>query len=308
MRVSAFVVSALCWVSGPVQAQGWSLRHQAPPSCLSSADLARAVEAKLGRTVFSGDAAMRVDSVVEEAAQAPRWRAKLVVVDRQGAVQGSREVTADGASCSALEEPLVLVVSLLVDSAAPLSAPPSPVEAAAPAAPSPPRAAGPTVRVRLDANGADVSLFRLSGTGLGSAWSAQGGTTTIAVKTYSTVCAAPCDEDVAQPRGLFHVGGEGVTPSDEFSLASYPGGVSLKVRPGSLTARLWGGTLMATGVVTAALGLVLTGVSLFSSSRSTGGLTGVGLVSAGVGAALLGAGIPLFRWGNTEVEFLPLSP
>ena len=83
--------------------------------CLDRDGLARAVESRLGRSVFASrsgaDLAVEVDLTRSEG----RWRAQVVLRDTQGQRYGARELRTAAADCSALDEALVLAIALMID-------------------------------------------------------------------------------------------------------------------------------------------------------------------------------------------------
>lgn len=95
-------------------AETWQLTWNAPPGCLTAAELARSVERRLGRPVFGLRGSRHVDGVVAQAVEPPRWRAQLSAVDEHGTVVGSREITADGDGCHCLDDSLVLVLAVAI--------------------------------------------------------------------------------------------------------------------------------------------------------------------------------------------------
>jgi len=84
---------------------------------VSTQELARGVEARLGRAVFvsAAEGDLSVEGRIEPAHGKPGWRALLVLRDSKGAQLGTRELTRDEASCEAMREPLVLVIALMID-------------------------------------------------------------------------------------------------------------------------------------------------------------------------------------------------
>jgi len=124
--------SSLSWV-----------RMQGAESCISTQALARAVEARLHRSVFVS--AARADLSVEgsvEPINAPQgWHAAVRVRDEHGALLGERDISTQGSSCVDLSEPLALVIALMIDPDADLSTEPE-----NPPEPPPPP---PTTRVEV---------------------------------------------------------------------------------------------------------------------------------------------------------------
>lgn len=105
--------SSLSWVRMP-----------GAEACLSSGELARAVEARLSRSVFVS--AAEADLAVEGRAErtGSGWRAVLQVSDASGAVLGDRTLESGEEGCDALGRLVALTVALMID---PLTAP-EPVE------------------------------------------------------------------------------------------------------------------------------------------------------------------------------------
>ncbi len=100
----------------PAPALSW-VRERGAEACIASVDLARKVEAMLGRMVFVS--AAEADLVVEgyvrsrEPLYGPQeFRALLMVSDASGKILGSRELTSPGPDCSELDEALALVIAV----------------------------------------------------------------------------------------------------------------------------------------------------------------------------------------------------
>ncbi|HEX2876432.1 MAG TPA: hypothetical protein VHP33_34500 [Polyangiaceae bacterium] len=104
--------------------------------CERAATVQAGVEAYLGRSVFSSDGELVVQVRLSRVAEAgvPRVVANVTQHDASGKVWGERRVTGD-ASCASLDEPLTLVVALMVDAPAPAAEEPP---AEPPAEPKPP--------------------------------------------------------------------------------------------------------------------------------------------------------------------------
>lgn len=114
-------LAALQWDRGVLEAE-----------CERGATVKAGVEAYLGRTVFDADApvVIRVKLARREENGRARVIAKVAQETNDGRTWGEREVEGD-ASCASLDEPLTLVVALLVD--APTSnSEPTPSEVIAP--------------------------------------------------------------------------------------------------------------------------------------------------------------------------------
>src|SRR3954447_18622305 len=92
-------------------------RGEGTETCLRAAAIERAVERRLRRHVFARDESpdLRIDVALAREADGA-WSARLVLRGRRGAELGARELDTHAAHCSALDDALVLVVALLVDS------------------------------------------------------------------------------------------------------------------------------------------------------------------------------------------------
>ncbi len=122
-------------------------RREGAEGCIDEETLRAAVERSLGHSLDTGDAAIRIieGRVTPDGGG---YRAQLVVRDEAGTSLGERELHEDG-DCRALDESLVLVISLIVDpEASPRSARASsaivtpPTQVVVPAGASPVRVAG----------------------------------------------------------------------------------------------------------------------------------------------------------------------
>ena len=119
----------------------WGLTFKSDPGCVGAAGLAEAVEKKLGRALFGAQPDLRIEGWLR--ADGPRrWRARLTLVDAEGTVKGSREVTQEGSSCRAIDESLTLVAAVMIDPAAAMKGS-APAPAPAPPAAEAPWAEGP---------------------------------------------------------------------------------------------------------------------------------------------------------------------
>lgn len=146
-RAWAWALAAALLLPAAASAQTrWGLTWRAPDGCLQAAELARGVEDRLGHAVFGPDPQLRIDGEVtaEPAGSrrpgeaAPRWRARLTLVDDRGSVLGSREVTGTEESCRSIDQPLTLVVAVMIDPLVLGHAPPPPQTSAPPLPPEPP--------------------------------------------------------------------------------------------------------------------------------------------------------------------------
>jgi hypothetical protein len=100
-------------------------------ACAEAAQVARAVEERLGRPVFGVRSQVELHVRVRFEHEPPRsYRALLFLSDREGREVGQREISAKARHCSALDASLALVIALLVDT------PPTPIPGPLPATPS----------------------------------------------------------------------------------------------------------------------------------------------------------------------------
>lgn len=137
--------------SGPARAAGapartsslsWT-RMPGTDSCIATQALARSVEERLGRHVFvsAAEADVSVEGRVEKRA-AGGWHAVITLRDDKGALLGTRELDRPDAACTAMNEPLALIIAVMIDPEAKLASSPPPLPAAALPA-SPPSASPP---------------------------------------------------------------------------------------------------------------------------------------------------------------------
>jgi len=98
--------SSLSWV-----------RLDGAESCIATPTLAQRVETRLARKVFvsPSEADVSVEGHVSRERSPAGWRAVITVRDATGALLGTREVRSAEASCSSLDDPIALVVSVLID-------------------------------------------------------------------------------------------------------------------------------------------------------------------------------------------------
>jgi hypothetical protein len=108
-------------------------------TCVSTQDLARDVETRLGRSVFvsAAQADLSVEGRIEPAHGKTGWHAVVVLRDAKGVTLGTRDLARDAASCDVMREPLALVVALMIDPDASTAPPPPPAPPPTAPAPSP---------------------------------------------------------------------------------------------------------------------------------------------------------------------------
>ena len=111
-------------------------------ACIATQALARSVEERLGRHVFvsAAEADVSVEGRIDKRAKGPGWHAVITLRDSKGTLLGTRDVGLADAGCESMNEPLALIIAVMIDPDASLGGPPQPPPAApAPSAPAPPR-------------------------------------------------------------------------------------------------------------------------------------------------------------------------
>lgn len=290
MTRSALLVFTL-FAALPAQAAEWGLKWNAPTGCIDAATLARAVESRLGRGVFTLSPSHRIDGLAEPSATGG-FRVRLTVVDTAGNVGGSRELSTIKADCRALDEELVLVVAVMIEpKVGPSGESVTPPKL--PLAPSPGSEAPQGVRLHIDAGNTKVRLVRRTGEIAGYV-------------AFADECVSPCDRAISKPDSRFRIEGDDLVPSTEFTLIEHHPAVEVRVRPGDQHLRFAGVLLMSLGGVSTFFGGVFTGVSLGvgNGSGALGGMLLAGAITLGIGLVSLAIGVPLFRANATELEFV----
>lgn len=125
---------------GRTSSLSW-LRMPGADSCIATQALARSVEERLGRHVFvsAAEADVSVEGRIEKrAGSAPGWRSVITIRDSKGALLGTRELDRPDASCASMNEPLALVIAVMIDPEAKLSSTPAPLSPSPPPATTPP--------------------------------------------------------------------------------------------------------------------------------------------------------------------------
>lgn len=91
------------------------MRLEGAESCVATQPLARAVEQRLGRSVFvsASEAELSVEGRVEKKNKS--WRAHFDVRDAQGKLLGKRDLESSAASCDSLTGPLALAIAITID-------------------------------------------------------------------------------------------------------------------------------------------------------------------------------------------------
>jgi len=148
MRMPLALIALVALVASDAAAQPprhallWT-REPGAETCAGADALEAAVEARLGRLVF---ARAEKPAVIIEGRVSPSWHVGIQVRNADGSAIGERVLDERVTDCRALDDALVLVISLIVDPNAALRESPAPVlsESAAPA-PSLPWHAGVAV-------------------------------------------------------------------------------------------------------------------------------------------------------------------
>jgi hypothetical protein len=122
----------------PTYALSWS-RADGARECITSNALAKAVEARLGRSVFVSPAAAEFMLEARIEGGPSRWSASISLQDREGHRIGQRDLTSSERDCRALDQSLALMLALAIDPNATLAVSGPPVEARPPAAALPVR-------------------------------------------------------------------------------------------------------------------------------------------------------------------------
>jgi hypothetical protein len=113
---TALLTSTSSRAEGATYALGWT-RMRGAEACIGSGALAHAVEARLGHAawVTPSSADVLIEGYVEKRADRPGWHAHVEVTDPNGATLGQRDVENADTSCQALEQPLTLMLALIID-------------------------------------------------------------------------------------------------------------------------------------------------------------------------------------------------
>lgn len=171
-----------------------------------------------------------------------------------------------------------------------------------------PIAGGQVVEMTSDKPGTDLYRYEGAPTSYG-----------IVLETYQRICSTPCKTAV-DPTARYFVAGDGVTPSDRFSLRPRPGPIHLRVAAGSASQRGWGWTTASLGTTALVVGLTLfivgkvvepdpndskykgSGAANFANDVDTADKwKRVSYWTIGGGALFLGLGITLIATSGTDV-------
>lgn len=92
----------------------WGLTWSSPPECIRPAELAERIErSRSDRTLFGAHSAMRLEGRI--AREGSGWNARLTLVDQRGTVLGNRQIQSPGPDCRDIDERLVLIASVLIN-------------------------------------------------------------------------------------------------------------------------------------------------------------------------------------------------
>jgi hypothetical protein len=135
LLVAAALASRRASAAEVTYALGWN-RMPGAESCIGAGTLARGVEALLGRPawVAASAADVQIEGYVEKRA-ATGWHAHLVVSDAKGVVLGQRDVANEETACASLDQPLTLMLALILDPRLLISSEPNAAPPLAPIAP-----------------------------------------------------------------------------------------------------------------------------------------------------------------------------
>jgi hypothetical protein len=127
------------------------------------------------------------------------------------------------------------------------------------------------------------------------------------IGTWEPACVAPCATKL-DPRFSYRVAGDGLVPSDSFTLPQDRDHLKLDARMGSTTGRVGGGVLAlggAGGILLGAAALIATPIlesqNVGSASMRTGVLAG-GVVVSGAGVVALVSGLWLWLHNDTTLR------
>lgn len=294
-------LTTLLLLSAPASAATWGLRWSAPPGCIDAPALERAVEARLGKSVFGFSPDLRITGTLAQG-EKPKWRANLALLDASDLLAGAREIESDAADCHALDEKLVLVIAVMIEPE--LLTQPRPPKTQAPLPPPSLRRGGPVpVKVRLLGDAPGLRLAKAGAFGLryvdDRGEPASG----------PASCPAPCDRTVADGRDGYFVEGDGFPRSERFTLAEQAPAVQLSVRPGSTARRAAGLALTITAGVCLSTAATLLPISALVGPLGGGNEFLVGSAITFAATLLFAAvGLPLWLTSDTAVRFEPLVP
>jgi hypothetical protein len=180
-RSDARIVASLLFVIGttpagadelPYYSLSWT-HGEGVTGCATLSEVAAAVEARLGHRVFASatDARRFIDARVESAPVG--YRVVIDVYEADGEKSGERSISTADVRCRALDQPLSLMLALIIDptvdsapSTSPVTASPKPVADSSPpiasptqSVPAPPSHAEPTVAGLQDQAGSPAAAL-----------------------------------------------------------------------------------------------------------------------------------------------------
>lgn len=111
---------------------GW-VRAPGAESCIGSTALAKAVEARLGKSALvpASRAEVSIEGRIAPMEGKAGYQVALTVADDAGKILGTRSLARESADCRSLDEDVVLTVALLIDPDAALAPPPKPTSSSA---------------------------------------------------------------------------------------------------------------------------------------------------------------------------------
>lgn len=117
---------------------GW-VRAPGAEGCIGTAALARAVEARLGKSglASASRAEVSIEGRIAPTEDAAGWQVALTVADDTGKVLGTRALVRQTTDCRSMDEDVILTVALLIDPDAALAPPPDKAPPPATTAPPP---------------------------------------------------------------------------------------------------------------------------------------------------------------------------
>jgi hypothetical protein len=136
-------------------------------------------------------------------------------------------------------------------------------------------------------------------------------TSFFSVGHWEHACVAPCQLEL-DPKFSYRVSGDGLVPTDSFTIPRGRDRVRFEAKMGSSTGRLAGILLTGAGAVSAGIGAVALGVSPILESEDVGSRGFRSVVVAGgatllaVGLVSVGVGLYLWMSNGSSVEERPL--
>lgn len=127
----ALATPALSWAeenAAPRTASLSWVRLPGAESCIPTRELAQSVEAHLGRQLFlsASQGELSVEGRIGPSEASGEFEAVVVVSDSFGAILGQRELRSTNGDCVSLDEELSLVIAIMIDPEAALTAPETP--------------------------------------------------------------------------------------------------------------------------------------------------------------------------------------